>query len=107
MLRMNEHPYEQLGAAHVGREDRVRDEPSGRRRRGDGTGGGLWIHRAGAEAATIPAAAKGTERHGAPVPAQSHRPEPGADDSPDPALDGYAANRAEAGAAAEFQTALQ
>ena len=106
MLPVDDNPHGQLGTAQLGRDGRIRVEPSTRPLRGSGEGGSLRLYRAGAEGPALPSPQQGAERHRAAVSGQAQWLESRPADAADPALDGAAADRAEAGAAAEFPATL-
>src|SRR5665213_2114190 len=106
MLRMNDNPHEQSGATDAGRDGRVFDVEPACEGSGAGEGAGVPVYRAGIESPDVSSAEQRAEGYGQEVPGQSHRPEPGADDAPDSALDADAADREEACAAPELPATL-
>ena len=106
MLRMNDNSHEQFGEADARRDGGVRDHESARDLVGRGTRFGLRADRAGAEGAPISPAEQRATRDRETFPGEGHRLEPSPTDAPDPALDGYAADRTKTGAAPELPAAL-
>src|SRR5579885_3490910 len=102
MLRMNDDPHEELGAAHPGRDEGVHQHQSPCRLVGGGAWGRLRTGRAGTQGAAVSQAQQGAKGYREEVPGQSHGGEPSSDDAPDPALDGNAACGEKAAAAASF-----
>src|SRR5713226_4226912 len=106
MLRMNDNPHGEHRTAHLGRDARIRGEQSPRPLRRSREGGSLWVRRACAEGTAVPSAEQRPERHREAISGQDQRQQSSPLDAADPALDGYAADRAEAGAAATFPATL-
>src|SRR5437588_13133367 len=106
MLRMNDNPHEELGAADAGRDEGVCDDQSPGRLVAPGASAGLRTDRAGVARPAVSPVEQGAKRHCEEFPRQSDRSQPRADDSPDPALGRDAADRAEAGPASELSTAI-
>src|ERR1017187_6741875 len=106
MLRMNDNPHEQSGAAGAGRDGRISDVESACEMGDDGEGVGVPVYRAGVESSTVSPAEQREEGDSKEVSGQSHGFEPRANDAVNSPLDGYAADRAEAGAAPDRRPPL-
>src|SRR5262252_9121200 len=102
MLRMNDHPHEELGAAELSRDEGICDHQPPRRLVRTRARGGLRIDRAGAESPAVPPVEQGTKGHREELPGQSHGSEPRPDDATDPALDRDQADREEADAVSVY-----
>src|ERR1035437_5066901 len=107
MLRMNDNSHEQFGAANARRDGRIRGDQSARDLVGSGAGVRLQAGRAGAEGTAIPSTEQRATRNREALSGEDHRFEPSPTHATDPALDGYAADRAKARTAPELPPALQ
>jgi len=104
---MNDHSHEQFGATDARRDGGICADQSARDLVGSGSRGRLQAGRAGAEGALVPSTEQRATRNREALSGADHRFEPSPADATDPALDGYAADRAKARTAPELPPALQ
>src|SRR5260370_18438508 len=86
MLRMNDNPHEEFGAAELGRDEGVCDDQSPRGLVCRGGRSDLRVHRTVAEGASVSPVEERTKGDREELPGQGHGLEPRASDSADPAL---------------------
>src|SRR2546428_6734008 len=107
MLRMNDNSHEQFGEADARRDGRIRNDQPARELVAGGTRVGLRTDRAGTESAPVSPTEQRATRNREALSGEDHWLEPSPTDATDPALDGYAADRAKARATSELPAALQ
>src|SRR2546428_3561577 len=96
MLRMNDNSHEQFGEADARRDGRIRNDQPARELVAGGTRLGLRTDRAGTESAPVSPTEQRARRNREALSGEDHWLEPSPTDATDPALDGYAADRAKA-----------
>src|SRR5690348_15753086 len=102
MLRMNDYPHEEFGAADSSRDEGVCDDQPPRGLVSSGGSSGLRVHRAGTEDVSVSPVEERAKGDREELPGQGHGLEPRASYPTDPALDPDAAYPEKAGPAPEF-----